>query len=65
MADFVRTAVLKRTFAKGNKKKWSYKVYENTQIVNDTTPSDQNRPTSRKIKGGITEKDRIHIEGER
>ena len=37
--DLVRTAVLKRTFSKGDTTNWSYKLYKTTKIVNDTIPS--------------------------
>ena len=35
----VRTADLKRTFSKGDTINWSYKLYQFTQIINDTIPS--------------------------
>ena len=37
--DLVRTADLKRTFSKGDTTNWSYKLYKNTEVVNDTIPS--------------------------
>ena len=37
--DLVRTADLKKTFSKGDTTNWSYKLYEITEIVNDTIPS--------------------------
>ena len=37
--DLVRTADLKRTFSKGDTTNWSYKLYKNTEIINDTIPS--------------------------
>ena len=37
--DLVRTADLKKTFPKGNTTIWSYKLYEITEIINDTLPS--------------------------
>ena len=37
--DLVRTADLKRTFAKGDTTNWSYKLYKITEIINDTIPS--------------------------
>ena len=37
--DLVRTAVLRRTFSKGDTTNWSYKLYKITEIVNDTIPS--------------------------
>ena len=37
--DLVRTADLKKTFAKGDTTNWSYKLYKITEIINDTIPS--------------------------
>ena len=37
--DLVRTADLKKTFSKGDTFNWSYKLYKNTEIINDTIPS--------------------------
>ena len=37
--DLVRRADLKKTFSKGDTTKWSYKLYKNTEIINDTIPS--------------------------
>ena len=37
--DFVRLANLKRTFSKGDTTNWSYKLYKNTEIINDTIPA--------------------------
>ena len=37
--NLVRVAVLKKTFSKGDTTNWSYKLYKNTEIVNDTIPS--------------------------
>ena len=37
--NLVRTADLKRTFAKGDTTNWSYKLYKITEIINDTIPS--------------------------
>ena len=36
--DVVRTAVLKKTFSKGDTTNWSYKLYKITEIINDTLP---------------------------
>ena len=35
----MRTADLKKTFSKGDTTNWSYKLYENAEIINDTIPS--------------------------
>ena len=37
--NLVRVADLKRTFSKGDKTNWSYKLYNITEIINDTIPS--------------------------
>ena len=37
--DLVRTADLKRIFAKSDRTNWSYKLYKITEIINDTIPS--------------------------
>ena len=37
--DLVRTADLKKTFSKADTTKWSYKLYQITEIINDTIPS--------------------------
>ena len=37
--DLVRVADLKKTFSKGDKTNWSYKLYKITEIINDTMPS--------------------------
>ena len=37
--DLVRTADLKRTFSKGDTTNWSYKLYKDTEIINDTIPA--------------------------
>ena len=37
--DLVRTADLKKTFSKGDTTNWSYKLYNITEIINDTIPS--------------------------
>ena len=37
--DLVRTADLKKTFSKSDTTNWSYKLYKNTEIINDTIPS--------------------------
>ena len=37
--DLVRTADLKKKFSKGDTTNWSYKLYEITEIINDTIPS--------------------------
>ena len=40
--DLVRTADLKKTFSKGDTTIWSYKLYQITEIINDTIPSYKN-----------------------
>ena len=37
--DLVRVADLKKTFSKGDTTNWSYKLYKNTEKINDTIPS--------------------------
>ena len=37
--DHVRTAVLKKTFSKGDTTNWSHKLYKITEIIKDTIPS--------------------------
>ena len=37
--DLVRTADLKRKFSKGDTTNWSYKLYKNTEFINETIPS--------------------------
>ena len=37
--DLIRTADIKKTFSKGDKTNWSYKLYKITEIINDTIPS--------------------------
>ena len=37
--DLVRVADLKKTFSKGDTTNWSHKLYEITEIINDTIPS--------------------------
>ena len=37
--DLVRTGDLKKTFSKSDTTNWSYKLYEITEIINDTLPS--------------------------
>ena len=37
--DLVRTADLKKTFSKSDTTNWSYKLYNITEIINDTIPS--------------------------
>ena len=37
--DLVRTADLKKMFSKGDTTNWSYKLYQITEIINDTIPS--------------------------
>ena len=37
--DLVRTADSKKTFSKGDTTNWSYKLYKNTEIINDTIQS--------------------------
>ena len=37
--DLVRTADLKRSFSKSDTTNWSYKLFKNTEIINDTIPS--------------------------
>ena len=37
--DLVRTADLKKTFSNGDTTNWSYKLYKDTKIINDTIPS--------------------------
>ena len=39
IGDLIRTADLKKTFSKGDTTNWSYKLYEITEIINDTIPS--------------------------
>ena len=39
IGDLVRTADLKKLFSKGDTFIWSYKLYKNTEIVNDTIAS--------------------------
>ena len=36
--DLVTTADLKKTFSKSDTTNWSYKLYKNTEIKNDTIP---------------------------
>ena len=36
--DLVRRADLKKTFSNLDTTNWSYKVYKNTDIINDTIP---------------------------
>ena len=40
--DLVRTADLTRTFSKGDTTNWSFKLYKNTEIINDTIPAHKN-----------------------
>ena len=35
----VRTAELKKTFSKGDATNWSYNMYGNTEVINDTIAS--------------------------
>ena len=37
--DLVRTVDLKKTFSKGDTTNWSYELYKNTEIINDTIPA--------------------------
>ena len=37
--DLIRTADIKKTFSKGDKTNWSYKLYKITEIIIDTIPS--------------------------
>ena len=37
--DLVRTANSKKSFSKGEKTNWSYKLYNTTELINDTKPS--------------------------
>ena len=37
--DVVRTTDLKKTFSKGDTTNWSYKLYEISEIINDTIPA--------------------------
>ena len=37
--DLVRTADIKKTFSKGDKTNWSYKLYKISEIIIDTFPS--------------------------
>ena len=37
--DLLRTADLKKTFSKGGMTNWSYKLYQITEIINDTIPA--------------------------
>ena len=39
IGDLVRAADLKKTFSKGDTTNWSYKLYNITEIINDTIPS--------------------------
>ena len=39
IGDLIRTADLKKTFSKGDSTNWSYKLYEITEIINDTIAS--------------------------
>ena len=39
MNDLVRTADLKKTLSKRDTTNWSYKLYQITEIINDTIPS--------------------------
>ena len=39
VGDLVRTADLKKTFSKSDRTNWSYELYKNTEIINDTLPS--------------------------
>ena len=38
MNDLVRTAVLKKTFSKGDTTNWSHKMYRITVVLTDTIP---------------------------
>ena len=37
--NLVRAADIKKTFSKSDTTNWSYKLYENVEIINDTIPS--------------------------
>ena len=37
--DLVRTADLKKAFSKGDTTSWSYNLYKNIEVINDTIPS--------------------------
>ena len=39
MNDLVGTADLRKTFSKGNRSNWSYKLYKITEVNKDTIPS--------------------------
>ena len=39
IGDSVRTADLKKMFSKSDTTNWSYRLYKNTEIINDTIPS--------------------------
>ena len=40
--DLVGTSDLRRTFSKSDTTTWSYKLYKNTEIINDSIPSYRN-----------------------
>ena len=54
--DLFRTAGTKKTFSKGDTTYWSYKMYNITEIINDTIPSYKIDNLKKKIYRSIVEK---------
>ena len=60
--DLVRTANLKNTFTKSDLTNWSYKLYEFTEIVNDTLPSYKINNLPERFNEALLKKNRSLIE---
>ena len=60
--DIVRTADLKKTFSKGDTTNWSYKLYKNTEIINDTIPSYHIDILPERYNVSLLKKDRVNNE---
>ena len=62
IGDLVRTADLKKTFSKGDTTNWSYKLYEITEIVNDTIPSYKINNLSERYNESLLKKTKFNNE---
>ena len=60
--DHVRTPDLKKTFSKGDTTNWSYKLYEITEIINDTIPSYHIDNLPERYNESLIKKNRVNNE---
>ena len=62
IGDLVRTADINKMFSKSDTTNWSYKLYKNTDIINDTIPAYKINNLSERYNESLLKKDGVNNE---